>query len=381
VSGIETERGGLDLAAIVEQVTDTPRLVVDRRIVEANVRRMAALAAQAGKALRPHTKTHKMLEIARLQVATGASGIQVAKLGEAQVMADAGISDILVGYPIVGAEKLARLAALAERVSVTVSLDSLVVAEGISRAVAGRGARVRIVVEVDTGLRRIGVQPADAVSLAIRCAALPGLDVAGVLTHEGHVYTAADRPSEMERMTHAACRAIVDVAERMREAGVPAIVVSAGASATARFDLAVDGITEVRPGTYVFNDLTQLDLGAATEADVAAAVVATVVSRPAADRAIVDAGSKTLSSDQRIIAAPTRTFGRLAGREDVTVVRISEEHGVLGLRGDDPLTVGDRVVILPNHICAAVNLHDDVLVFDGPTIVDRWRVAARGAIR
>lgn len=372
---------GLDLAAIAGQVTDTPRLVVDRRLVEANVRRMAALAAAAGKSLRPHVKTHKMPEIARLQIDAGATGIQVAKLGEAQVMAAAGLTDILVGYPIVGPEKLERLAELAERVRVTVSLDSLAVAEGIARAASTRGVSVRVMVEVDTGLHRIGVQPEDALELALRCAALRGIEVVGVLTHEGHVYTAAERPSEMERLTHEACQSLVDVAQRLGAAGLPVSVVSAGASATARFDMAVAGITEVRPGTYVFNDLTQLELGAATESDIAAAVVATVVSRPAPDRAVIDAGSKALSSDQRIVAAGSRTFGRVAGLEGVAVARVSEEHGVLGLRGDEDLAVGDRVVILPNHICAAVNLHDDVLVFDGERLVDRWRVAARGALR
>ena len=371
---------GLQLGALAEQVTDTPRLVIDRRLLEHNVRRMAALAAESGKDLRPHTKTHKMPEIAQLQIAAGARGVQVAKLGEAEVMADAGITDLLVGYPIVGPEKLTRLASLAERALVTVSLDSFVAAEAISRAVAARGARVRLVIEVDTGLHRIGVPPDAAVDLAMRCAELAAVDVIGVLTHEGHVYTAAERPADMERLTHEACAVVVEVAERARDSGLAIEVVSVGASATARFDMTASGVTEVRPGTYVFNDLTQLELGAATEPDIAACVVATVVSRPARDRAVIDAGTKTLSSDQRIVAASQRSFGRVAGR-DIWVVRASEEHGVLALAGDEDLEVGDRVVLLPNHICAVVNLHDDVLVFEGPDLVDQWRVAARGAVR
>ncbi len=373
--------GGLHVRALTEQVRDTPRLVVDRTIVARNVARMAQRAAMAGMVLRPHIKTHKMVEIARMQLDAGAGGVQVAKLGEAAVMADADVTDILVGYPIVGPEKLERLAALARRVTTTVSLDSLEAARGVADAARHAGRRIRLVVEVDTGLHRVGVDPRSALALAEQVAALPGVDFAGFLTHEGHVYTAAQNPAEMEQLTVAACRVVVELAERARERGLPAGVVSVGASATSRFDFTVPGVTEVRPGTYVFNDLTQIELGAATQDDVAACVIATVVSRPARDRAIVDAGTKMLSSDQRIVASSERSFGRLFDEPDVWLVRASEEHGVLGLPDGSPLRVGDRVAILPNHICAVVNLQDDVLVVDGDVPVGSWRVAARGLVR
>jgi len=372
---------GLQVEALLAQVTDTPRIVVDRGIVARNIRRMADRAAAAGVVLRPHTKTHKMPEIAAMQLEAGAIGLQVAKLGEAEVMAAAGFRDIMVGYPIVGPEKLERLAALARQARMSVSLDSIEAADGISRAVARRGATIRILVEIDTGLRRIGVLPSDAIGLAERVSSLPGVEFGGFLTHEGHVYTAAADMAEFERLTREACRVVVEIAEQARRRGMAVPVVSVGASATARFDMTVPGVTEVRPGTYVFNDLTQMELGAAQEQDVAACVIATVVSRPTDDRAVIDAGTKTLSSDQRIVASSQRSFGRLFGQPDVWLVRASEEHGVVGLPPGSALRVGDRVAIIPNHICAAINLHDDVLVADGAAMVDRWRVAARGRLQ
>ena len=379
----ETDRAadGNRLQDLADLVTDTPRIVVDRSILGANIRRMADRAAAAGVALRPHVKTHKMPQIARLAVEAGAVGVQVAKLGEAEVMADVGFDDILVAYPIVGTVKLDRLTALAGRARVTVSLDSLVAARGISQAMHDRGTTCRLLVEVDTGLHRIGVQPSEALALGRQIAELPSVELAGVLTHEGHIYTAAANVVEMERMTQDACRTVLEIAAQMRASGLPAPVVSVGSSGTARFGMAVPGITEVRPGTYVFNDLTQVELGAAQESDIAACVVATVVSRPAADRAVIDAGTKTLSSDQRIVPAAQRSFGRLAGWPDTWIVRASEEHGVLGLTPESPLKIGDRVAIIPNHICAVINLHDDVLVAEDGRIVDRWPVAARGHLQ
>lgn len=372
---------GNSLQEFVDLVPDTPRIVIDRRILLANVRRMGDRAAAAGVALRPHVKTHKMPQVAHMAAEAGAVGIQVAKLGEAEVMADAGFDDILVAYPVLGEAKLRRLADLARRVLITVSIDSASVAEGISRAMVEHGTTCRLLVEVDTGLHRIGVQPSEALGLARAIARLPAVELAGVLTHEGHIYTAAGSVAEMERMTQDACRAVIDVAAQMRSNGLPAPVVSVGSSGTARFGMAVPGITEVRPGTYVFNDLTQVELGAAQESDIAACVVATIVSRPAADRAVIDAGTKTLSSDQRIVRTAERSFGRLAGWPDVWIVRASEEHGVLGLPSDSALTIGDRVAILPNHICSVINLHNDVLVAEDGHIVDCWPVAARGRLQ
>ncbi len=248
--------------ALVELAEDTPEVVIDLDVVRANVERAAAAARDAGVDLRPHTKTHKLPQIARLQLEAGAVGVQVAKLGEAEVMADAGIADILVGYPLVGERKLARLGELAERAAITVTVDSEEVARGVAWAARRRGLMIRALVELDTGMHRLGVAPGAAgVELASLVAQLDGLELAGVFAHEGHVYTQARDDTERERMTLASCSAAFETAEAMRTRGLTAPVVSVGSAGTFRFAIRAPGVTEVRPGTYVFNDRSQLAAG------------------------------------------------------------------------------------------------------------------------
>ena len=236
-----------------------------------------------------------------------AVGIQVAKLGEAELMVDAGLRDVLVGYPIVGEAKVERLITLAEAADVTVSLDSLEVAAPIAEAAARRGATIRMLVELDTGLSRIGVLPgAEAVALAERIADLPAVRLAGVLTHEGHAYSQAGSVEELRTLTREACEQTVATAREIEAQGIPVPVVSVGSSGTFRFAVEVDGVTEVRPGTYVFNDRTQVARGAASDRDLAAAVIATVVSGPREHEVVIDAGSKTLTSDRMISKSPIR---------------------------------------------------------------------------
>jgi D-serine deaminase-like pyridoxal phosphate-dependent protein len=229
--------------------------VLDLDTVRANIDRAAAQARTAGVALRPHTKTHKLPQIARLQLEAGAVGVQVAKLGEAEVMADAGIDDILVGYPLVGERKLERLADLAGRASVSVTVDSEEIAVGVARVARARGLTLPVLLELDTGMHRLGALPGpEAADLAERVAALDGIELVGVFTHEGHVYTQARDAAEQKRMTLEACAAAVETAEEIRSRGVAADVVSVGSAATFRFAIRCPGVTEVRPGTYVFND-------------------------------------------------------------------------------------------------------------------------------
>ncbi len=332
--------------------------------------------------MRPHTKTHKLPQIARLQLDAGAVGVQVAKLGEAEVMADAGIDDILVGYPIVGERKLARLADLAERATITVTIDSDEVALGISHTARERGIGFRALLELDTGMHRLGVPPGPgAADLAERVAALEGIELAGVFTHEGHVYTQARDDAERERMTLEACSAAVETAEEIRSRGIAAPVVSVGSAGTFRFAIRCPGVTEVRPGTYVFNDRSQIAQGAAGPADLAAFVVTTVVARPAPDRIVVDAGSKVLTSDRMLVPDPPASFGRVWGHDDWDVVRLSEEHGVVNVPPDATVRIGDRLAIVPNHVCPAINLASFVTVVEGGRASGRWPVAARGLVQ
>jgi D-serine deaminase-like pyridoxal phosphate-dependent protein len=369
-------------AALSELVADTPELVLDLDTVRANINRVAEQARAAGVTLRPHTKTHKLPQIARLQLEAGAVGVQVAKLGEAEVMADAGIEDILVGYPLVGDRKLERLADLAGRVSVSVTVDSEEVALGVARVARSRGLTLPALLELDTGMHRLGVLPGPAAAeLAERVAALDGIELVGVFTHEGHVYTQARDAAEQERMTLEACSAAVDTACDLRDRGIAAQVVSVGSAATFRFAIRCPGVTEVRPGTYVFNDRSQLAQGAAGPSDLAAFIVATVVARPAPDRIVIDAGTKVLTSDRMLVPDPPATFGSVYGHDDWNIARLSEEHGVVTVRPDAPVRIGDRLAIVPNHVCPTINLANYVTVVEGGRVADRWPVAARGLVQ
>jgi len=374
----ETER----VAALAELPDDTPDVVLDLDTVRANIARIAALARETGVTVRPHTKTHKLPQIARIQLEAGAVGVQVAKLGEAEVMAGAGIEDILVGYPLVGKRKLDRLADLVGRVSVSVTVDSEVVALGISRMAAARGVTIPVLLELDCGMHRLGVPPGpDAVELAERVAALDGIELIGVFTHEGHVYTQAHDAAEQERMTLEACAAAVETAEQIRSRGIGADVVSVGSAATFRHAIRCPGVTEVRPGTYVFNDRSQLAQGSAGPADLAAFIVTTVVARPAPDRIVIDAGTKVLTSDRMLVPDPPPTFGGVYGHDDWDVVRLSEEHGVVSVPVDARVQIGDRLAVVPNHVCPTINLANYVTVAENGQLADRWPVAARGLVQ
>lgn len=360
------------IGELLDAALDTPEVVVDLDVARSNIENASARARAGGVDLRPHAKTHKLPQLALRQVEAGAAGITVAKLGEAEIMADAGLDDILVGFPLVGGRKLARLEALLDRgVRISVTVDSVEVAEGLARL----GRDLAVLLEIDTGLGRLGYRPgAEAVEAGRRIQALDGVVLRGVLTHEGHVYREARDVVEFEQLAREAARAAVEVGG---ELGLQ--TVSMGASGTFRFTAGYPGVTEVRPGTYVFNDLSQLAIGACERNEIAAVVVATVVARPERVRAVVDAGSKTLTSDRPNVPDAPATFGRLWD-DDGTVVRVSEEHGVLEIPPTSPLRVGDRVAIVPNHICPVVNLADAVTVVEDGR-VDRWPVAARGKVQ
>jgi D-serine deaminase-like pyridoxal phosphate-dependent protein len=366
------------------EVEDTPDVVVDLGRLEANIARATALAASHGLDLRPHVKTHKMLQIASRQIEAGAIGIQVAKLAEAEVFARAGVANIFVGYPLVGPRKIARLLELLEETDATISLatDSFDVALPIATAAAAAGRTLPLLIEVDTGLRRLGVLPGDpTIELARRLADLNGVELVGLFTHEGHVYTQADSTDEKREMTQLACAEIVATAEAIRAAGIPLSTVSVGSSGTFRFAVECPGVTEARPGTYVFNDLSQLIQGYATPADIAAFVVATVVGRPEATRAVIDAGSKVLTSDRLIASDPSNTHGEVVGQPGAYVTRLSEEHGLVELPAGTDIRIGDRIAIVPNHICPVINLTDSVAVVSEGVFTERWAVAARGRVQ
>ena len=359
---------------------DTPALVIDLDIVATNIAEMAGAAQCHGVRLRPHTKTHKIPYLAGLQLAAGAVGITCAKLGEAEVMADGGCTDILIAYPLWGEVKLRRLRALRERARVRVSLDSVEVAEGLGDL--GRESRspVEVLVEVDTGHHRLGLAPGRPTVEAVReIAAIKGIEVVGLLTHAGHSYRARS-PRELETLARREGADLVETAELCFRDGIELREISVGSTPTARHVVGVAGVTEIRPGTYIFNDAAMMRLGVATEQTVAARIVATVVGRPDRDRMVLDAGTKCLSSDG--VGVPDWIVA--AGRNDLHFEFLTEEHAVCSLepsdRGTPGVDIGARVAIIPSHVCPVINLFDVAYGVRGDTVTDVLQVAGRGKV-
>jgi D-serine deaminase-like pyridoxal phosphate-dependent protein len=360
---------------------DTPAVVVDLDRLEANLSRMAECASRAGVRLRPHAKTHKSAWIASEQLRHGAGGLTVAKLGEAEAFIDAGATDILIAYPIVGEQKLARLHELALRARVIANLDDVAVAEGLSRMARSLPKPLEVMVEVDSGLHRVGKPPgAPSAAIAREVARLPGLTLLGLLTHAGHSYLAKSA-EERESIALDEARALVDTAEVLEADGLHVREMSVGSTPTSasleRVKAAYPAITEIRPGTYVFNDVNQLSLGVATEEDCALRIVVTVISRPAADRMVVDAGSKTFAAD----AGLTGGFGRVVGHPEFVVERLSEEHAVVVIPPSATCRIGDRLEIIPNHACPVPNLADSIVGVRAGRVEWLIRIDARGRNR
>jgi len=314
-----------------------------------------------------------------MQMDRGAIGLTVAKVGEAEVMADAGFDDFLLAYPVWGAENLRRLAALAKRKRMLLSLDNATTAQELSRAMAAQDASIGVLVEFDAGLGRCGLEPGpDCVSLAKAIQALPGLRLHGLMTYFGSVWgTEEDRRAEAQRVAARVQRALA----AFEEARLPAEVVSGGSTPSAPLLGAIPGITEIRPGTYVYNDLNTYYQGVCRLEDCAARVLTTVVSTAVPGRAIIDAGSKTFSSDP-LGSGPKSGHGYVVEAPDAKLIKLNEEHGYLDITGSThPFHVGEVLTVIPNHVCTCVNMHDEVFLHRGGEAEGTWRVAARGKIR
>jgi D-serine deaminase-like pyridoxal phosphate-dependent protein len=355
---------------------ETPAPLVDLDVLERNVARMADEARRSAVRLRPHAKTHKVLELGRLQLRAGAAGLSLAKTGEAEVFAAAGFDDLFLAYPIVGAGKARRLLALSERVRLAVGADSAAGARSLSDPFRAAGRRLDVLLKVDVGLHRVGVAPEHAARVAREIAELPGVRLKGVFTHAGHGYL-RETPAAVAEVGRAEGVTLVSVAAELRGAGLAVEVVSVGSTPTARHAMAVPGVTECRPGNYVYHDASQVSLGTCALEDCALSVLATVVSVPAADRAVVDAGSKALSSDP--LRPRPGGYGWVLGRRS-RLERLSEEHGVVAVAEGESFRVGERVRLLPNHACVVSNLHERVYVVRGERVEGEWRVAARGRV-
>jgi D-serine deaminase-like pyridoxal phosphate-dependent protein len=348
----------------------TPTLLVDVDVLQGNIDDMAAHAARAGLALRPHAKTHKSPAVAALQRAAGAAGLTVATVSEAEVFADAGHTDLFVAYPLwVDRDRAVRLRSLLERAVVTVGVDSPEAARRMAAQLGPDTARIRVLVEVDSGHHRSGATPGEAgvVAAAARHA---GLDVTGVFTFPGHSYSpAAPAPAAAEEAD-----SLARAAAALRDVGVEPTVVSGGSTPTAAHTHA-DGMTELRPGVYVFGDAQQWELGTTGPERIALTAWSTVVSH-AGGRVVLDAGSKVIGADRPSWATG---HGRLLDHPGARIVLLSEHHAVVEWDGGPLPELGSRLRVVPNHVCNAVNLVDDLVAVRDGAVVDRWPVAARGA--
>jgi D-serine deaminase-like pyridoxal phosphate-dependent protein len=367
----------------------TPCVLVDQHKLDRNIERMQAATDARRVRLRPHAKTHKSTDIAQIQVARGAVGICCAKLGEAEVFAAAGLRDIRLPYPLHPANA-SRVLALLDRVHLSFIVDHPDVAGEWSRILSDAGCEVDVLIKVDVGFHRCGIDPdtASATDFIRRVAALPGLRLRGLLSHAGHAY-GATTDTELAAIAAAEAQTLTGLRDSAARAGVTLDEISVGATPTTRHSLEQDGITEVRPGNYVYYDRTQVALGAAAWEDCALTVLARVVSRPAADRIILDACSKTLTTDQARGAGDVSGYGVVQQSLEqpqpetrLAIERLSEEHATVRVHaGAPPLAPGDLVRIVPNHSCVVSNLVDEVWLVNGTDVVDRIDVSARGRIQ
>jgi D-serine deaminase-like pyridoxal phosphate-dependent protein len=355
----------LTITPLAPEAVETPIPIIDLAVVERNVQRLQAHCDRLGIKNRPHIKTHKSAGLARFQIASGAAGITVQKLGEAEVMADHGITDMMLTFNVTGAAKIARLAALMRRTTIKVVADNDAILDGLDDAASLAGRPLDVLVECDTGAGRAGVQsPEAAVDLARAILRRPGLRFGGLMTYP--------KPG-----IRAESAAFLRKAKRLCDKTAFQIdTISTGGSPDQWSEEGIDIATEYRAGTSIYCDRSLIARGMARQEDCALGVLVTVVSRPVPTRALIDAGTKALTSDLLGLEG----FGMVRDRPDIRIVKLDEEHGYLELPASAPLAVGDQLRIIPNHVCPVSNLFDRVLVERDGTLLGSIPVDARGKV-
>lgn len=359
----------------------TPALLVDYPVLVRNIREMAQRAGRLGVALWPHAKTHKTPQVAALQRQHGAAGVTVATIAEAEAMVRHGAENLLVAYPPVGTWRAEALVRLAGRARVRVVVDDPGVLRALEDSCRRAGVTVGYLWEVDSGAGRLGSEPgAVTAELIARAGSSRWTPFEGLMTFAGHVYRAG-APDEVPAIAAAEAAAVLSTAAALADHGIEARALSTGTTPTAHHLDQQRGITEARPGNYVFHDATQVALGVASPGQCALSVLATVIGRPDPRRIILDAGSKALAADRMTPLTPG--FGLIAGHPGLAVAQLYEEHAIVRSPQPSDLAVGTRVRVVPNHACAAANLHRQVYVVDGATgdgadgeIADVWPVGA-----
>ena len=359
---------------------ETPSLLINEEKMRRNIVKMEEICKKYGVALRPHTKTHKISDIAKMQIQYGASGITVAKVSEAEVMAREGIDDIFIAYPIVTESKINRVIQLSKQINLIIGVDSLEGAVRLSELATRTKTHLQVRLEVDSGFRRTGVVYNEAIRLACQINGLEYLQLRGIYTYRG-AFMNGGPTLEIEKAGIEEGKLMVALAEKMRGEGLEVRDVSVGSTPTAPFAAQVKGITEVRPGTYVFYDMMQTALGACSLNECAAVVRVSVVSRPTEDLMIIDGGSKTFATDVPPYNTPLNLigFGHIMEAPDAIIERFSEEHGMVKISRDAPFKVGDILHVIPNHICSTVNLHNRVYIKSGEKFEEKV-VQGRGMV-
>jgi D-serine deaminase-like pyridoxal phosphate-dependent protein len=364
---------GADLVGRPLSEVDTPALVIDADAMEANICDMAEYFASAPAELRPHAKTHKSPIVAQKQIDAGAIGATCAKLGEAEALQQGGVKDILIANEIVGARKIARLVRMARHCDVAVAVDNEQNAQQISDAAVEAGSTVRVLVEVNIGMDRCGVEPGeDAIKLVKKVMKMPGLRFFGFQAYEGHLIMYGSR-SEREEAVRASFAPLIETRQQAESEGIEVPVISGGGTGTYDITSQIDGVDEVQAGSYVFMDAKYRTVdGPGARFAPAIFLWSTVVSRPTRDRAVLDIGLKT--------ASPELGLPRFLDIEGTEITGLSEEHAKVTLTSEDArqLTVGDQVRIQPGHVCTTVNLHDNYVVARDGVVEAVWGITGRG---
>ena len=356
----------------------TPAVVIELAQMEENIRKMTEAAAGYQIKVRPHIKPHKSVEIARLQLRMGCSGITCAKLGEAEVMAKGGIDDILIAFPLIGQEKMQRLKILSRKARVITIVNSEEGARQLSETFQNSPDKIEVLIEVDGGINRGGKKPYEpTLEFARQIAGLPGIDIKGILYYGGTIYGEKDREG-FEKTSAREREEMLGTARMLENAGFHMEILSGGNSYSSKMPWLLEGITEIRPGHYLFNDVGQLMSGFAKEQECALRVTASVVSIVDERHAIIDAGSKTLTTD---ICARKEGYGYVVGRPDITISKLNEEHGFIESEGRLGLEIGDKIAVIPNHACVVPILADEVYGIRNGKLDHLIRIDARGKNR
>lgn len=363
---------------------DTPALLIDKEKMEANIREMADYAAENGVKLRPHTKTHKMPELALLQEKMGCTGITVAKVGEAEVMAEAGLKDIFIANEIVGDIKLARIRKLAESIDISFGLDSVAQAEMVERAFDGAEKKAQVVIEIEVGENRSGIiEEEDFLQLLAYLKKSRNIQLRGVFSHDGDSYSAPSREAACEKAVTAQKRTL-RFAQLAKENGFEIDRVSIGSTPSlANHAEILEGVTEIRPGTFIFMDASQAN-AVGDAAVCAATVLATVMSRPTEERVILDVGAKGLTMQSRTEGiCAVEGLGYLKEYPDTHIDQMYDEHAIIYDKAfRSAVRVGDKVRIVPVHICPVINLYDKAYLIDRDGQVEReMDITCRGKLQ